>query len=97
MSAAKKPFSLANYASEAQAKPVEFWLDDDTMLTIERPTGGQMFEVEAAMRDNDSKAVLRALCGKEVGQQLVDVFTDLPAEALREFTADLAERLGLGG
>ena len=90
-----KPFSLANYASEAQEKPVEFWVDDDTMLTIERPTGEQMFEVEAAMRSNDSKAILKALCGKDVGQQLIDMFGPLPAKALRDFTGDLQERLGL--
>lgn len=93
--ATNKPFSLANYASEAQGKPVEFWVDDDTMIPIDRPTGDQMFAAEAAMRSNDSKAIIKAMCGAETGQQLIDMFGPLPAKALRDFTAELTERLGL--
>lgn len=92
-----KPFSLADYASEAEGKPVEFWVDDDTMLSIARPTGQQMFDAEAAMRMGDSKAILHAVCGEEYGDTIVEKFAPLPATALRRFVADLTEKLGLGG
>lgn len=95
--ASNKPFSLANYAAEAQGKPLEFWVDDDTMLNIERPTGDTMFKAEEAQRQGDTKALLRALCGKESAEQLIDLFSPLPADALRNFVTDLAEKLGLGG
>ena len=90
-----RPFSLDRYRSEAKGDPFELWLDESKSLTVQRPTGDQMFAAEEAFRSGTSRQALEALCG----DQADEVLTVLGAEdaaVMRAVVEDMQEHFGLG-
>lgn len=93
-------YSLAAYRAEAAKRGDEkgayvLDVDVDTTLSIERPTGDQMFAAEEAMRSGSSKDVLVALCGDQADEVLKLVGAE-DAFVLRKFGEDVQKHFGLG-
>lgn len=89
-------FSLADYKKKVQGDPFVFDISTDESITINRPSGDQVLDAEAAMRDGDSREVIRALCG-DVAADVLAVVGPLDAAVLKSFSTDLQEHFGLGG
>lgn len=99
MSNTRKPTSKAGknktwdqYVAEAKGEPFVLPVREDYTIEIPRPTGDQMFEVEAA---TSSDEVLRTLCG-EKADELRDLFGPADAGAMRAVMNDMQEFFGQG-
>lgn len=88
-------YSLDKYVKEAEGEPFVLDLSADRSLTIEPPTGDQMFDAEAAMGAGDSRAVISALCG-DAAKELLAVTGPMNSGVIKGIAKDLADHFGLG-
>ena len=87
-----KPFSLDRYRAEVKGEPFVLWVDDETKIEVQRPTGDQIFAAEEA---RTSKAGLRAMCGGQA-DELLDVLGTEDAAVMSAVLEDMRQHFGLG-
>lgn len=95
----RKPASTAGknktwdqYVAEAKGDPFVLPVREDYSIEIPRPTGDQMFQVEAS---TSSEEILQALCG-ERADEVRELFANADAAVMRAVMNDMQEHFGLG-
>lgn len=88
----QKPHSLARYAAEAQRKPFELEVDDDTVIVLQPPTVDDVLAIEEA---TSSREALSVIAGEQF-EPLMKALHGQPAGVIGALLDDAREWFGLG-
>lgn len=97
MGNAKKPAvkSLAHYRDKVKGEPFVLPIDDEKSITIQRPTGDQVFEAESALREGNSREFLLAVSG-DAGEELLEAIGGEDFKVVQAISTDIQKHFGLG-
>lgn len=96
MSNGKSPanghYSLAKYRAEAKGEPFHLDVDEDTTITVLRPTGDVLMDVEEA---TSSRQIIKLLAGKQ-SDALLSAIGPEDYTVLQGVAEDMQKHFGLG-
>lgn len=82
------------YVQEAAKPPFELEVDDDTVITIEAPTGGQLIEAQRLQASGDVEAQLRVICGDKAFPEVFPLIQAAPGGAMTALISDIMKHFG---
>lgn len=91
MAASRK--TLADYRAEARREAFELPIDDDTVITIQPPSGNVLLDLDSAFT---TRAVLQHLTGDQY-ETLIAAIGDEDGAVLLAVMKDMQRHFGLGG
>lgn len=84
--------SLARYRAEAKGDPFVLEVDDSTTITIPRPSGGVLMDVEEA---GSSRKIIELLAGDQAAA-LLEICETEDFSVMQGIAADMMGHFGLG-
>lgn len=97
MGNSKKPAvkSLAHYRDKVKGEPFVLPIDEETSITIQRPTGDQVFDAEDALREGNSRGFLEAIAGDQA-EALLEAVLNEDFKVVQAISVDIQKHFGLG-
>jgi len=82
-------------ASEQVDRRIEFPLNDDEVYVIDYPTRRQGRLIQKAQRENDTDALVFGLLGEEIGERVIALAENAPADVLDNLLLDVMRKFGM--
>ncbi len=85
-------YSLAKYRAEAKGEPFVLDVDESTTITVPRPTGAVLMDVEEA---TSSRQIIKLLAGDQA-EEFLKIVGDEDYTVLQAVATDMQKHFGLG-